>query len=105
MKSKRTKALEVSEEVKRIVMARDGNRCIVCHTPNNLTYAHYINRGKGGLGVEQNIVIMCMQHHFDLDQTNKRKNYLGYVAGYLKSKYKDWDESKLFYGGQNGLSK
>jgi hypothetical protein len=97
MKSKRTKALEVSPSVKQIVLDRDGGRCIFCGTYNYLTYAHYINRGRGGLGVEQNIALVCLQHHFELDQSIKRNFYKDLFKAHLKKHYTNWDETELYY--------
>lgn len=98
MVSKRTKALSIDSLVRRKVMERDENRCIVCGKSNGLTIAHYLNRGAGGLGIEENLVVLCLQHHFDTDQTIKRKMYLAFIKDYLKQKYPDWDEGKLRYG-------
>lgn len=98
MVSKRTKTLAIDRIVRLNVMDRDNHRCIVCGSTKSLTIAHYINRGKGGVGIEQNLVVLCLQHHFDTDQSVKRKMYLEFIKSYLKSKYKDWSEEQLYYG-------
>ena len=97
MTSKRTKALEVSPSTKQAVMYRDGGKCIMCNKRDGLTYAHYINRGKGGLGIEQNIALVCLQHHFQLDQTTNRKVLLEVFKKHLKQHYPNWDEKELYY--------
>jgi len=96
--NKRTKALSISPSVRKVVMERDEGRCIVCGSTYSPTLAHYKNRGSGGLGIEQNLVVLCLQHHFDTDQTIHRKRYLELIKGYLKQKYPDWNEDKLKYG-------
>lgn len=105
MVSKRTKALAIDRLVRLQVMERDNNRCIMCGKSNGLTIAHYLNRGAGGLGIEQNLVVLCLQHHFDTDQTTKRKLNLAFIKDYLKSKYPDWDEGKLKYGFDTGTKR
>lgn len=66
---RRTKALQISPDVKRRVWERDG-RCILCHRPGSPD-AHYIPRSQGGLGVE--------------------------IRAYLMKCYPDWDEADLVY--------
>lgn len=96
MKSRRTKALEIPYNVKRIVFERDNERCILCGM-NGLPEAHYIPRSKGGLGVEQNVVTLCRECHRRFDQTTDRKVIGEFIKAYLRKKYKDWDETKLYY--------
>lgn len=98
MPSKRTKALAISDEVRAKVLARDNHKCIICKTTTGLTLAHYVNRGKGGLGIEENLVSLCLNCHFITDQTIKRKKYLEFIKVYLIMKYDGWSEDKLKYG-------
>jgi hypothetical protein len=99
MPSKRTQALAISPSVRAIVMERDFG-CIVCGTRSSLTIAHYINRGRGGLGIEQNLVVLCLKHHFETDQTINRKKYLEWIKVYLITKYPNWNEQELYYGNR-----
>jgi len=101
MQSKRTRALAIDRLVRNKVLDRDKGQCIVCATKRNLTIAHYINRGKGGLGIEQNLVTLCLKCHHKTDQTIERKMYLGFIKAYLKTHYKDWNEEELYYGNRN----
>jgi hypothetical protein len=98
MQSKRTKALSIDRLVRQRVMERDEGRCIMCNRNSGLTIAHYLNRGAGGLGIEENLVVLCLQHHFDTDQTIKRKINLAFIKDYLIRTYPEWDEGKLKYG-------
>ena len=95
-KSKRTKALEIPPEVKRAVYERDGGACIWCAKQGEPN-AHYIPRSRGGLGIEQNILTLCWECHHQYDHTNNREHMQEFFEKYLKSKYPDWDEGKLFY--------
>ena len=60
MKSRRSKACDISMKVKEKVFARDGGRCVICGNAYNvMPNAHYISRAKGGLGIEENIFTAC----------------------------------------------
>lgn len=96
MKSKRTKALEIPPEVKSAVYERDGGACIWC-AKQGQPNAHYIPRSRGGLGIEQNILTLCWECHTEYDHTSNREYMREFFERYLKSKYPDWDEEKLFY--------
>ena len=63
MKSKRAKACDISKKVKDRVWERDGGRCIICGSPYAMPNSHYIRRSQGGLGIEENIVTMCLCCH------------------------------------------
>lgn len=99
MQSKRTKALAISQEVKKRVYERDKGRCVVCGAQGNPD-AHYISRAHGGLGIEQNIVTLCRRCHHNYDQTINREGYGVIIAAYLRSQYPDWDPVDLIYKKQ-----
>ena len=96
MKSRRTKALEIPKSVKRSVYDRDNGMCILCGAPG-IPEAHYIPRSKGGLGIEQNIVTLCRSCHNRYDQTADRSYIRKQIMAYLSEKYKNWDETSLYY--------
>lgn len=103
----RTKDLGISIRVKEEVAERDSCDghpcCVLCGCPapvnNRLAFsnAHYISRSQGGLGVEENILTLCPYCHARYDHTTDRKMLKAFFGRYLKSKYPDWDESKLIY--------
>lgn len=97
MKSTRTKALDITQKTKQIVWERDNQCCIYCGTPNAMPNVHYLPRSKGGLGIEQNIVTLCIQCHFNYDQTTKRETMKKFIKKYLNEKYENWDEESLIY--------
>lgn len=97
MKSKRSKACDISKKVKDIVWERDGQRCILCGSRFAMPNAHYIPRSKGGLGVEENIVTLCLPCHQTYDQSTDRRVIGRHIEDYLKSKYPEWDKTKLIY--------
>lgn len=93
---KRTKAVAISPEVRKKVEERDGFCCIFCGKPGR-GEAHFINRSQGGLGVEENILTVCRYCHSQMDNGQATKLYRTKAEEYLKSKYPDWDKSKLVY--------
>ena len=95
-RSKRTKALAISPEVKARVYERDHGRCIWCGG-RGIPNAHYIPRSLSGLGCEQNILTLCPACHRRYDETTNRGMMREEFRRYLKSKYPDWDEAKLLY--------
>lgn len=97
MKSKRAKACDITKKVKDRVWERDNQRCIVCGTYRAMPNAHFIPRSQGGLGVEENIVTLCLNCHEAYDHTTKRKEIGAFIERYLKEKYPEWDKSKLIY--------
>ena len=96
MKSRRTKALEISPEVKAAVRRRDGGFCVLCGAVGSPT-AHYISRAQGGLGIEENIVTLCWNCHLRYDQSPERESIRLILADYLKKHYPEWDEGNLIY--------
>lgn len=94
--NRRTKALQIPMKVKRIVYERDKGKCIWCGKSGD-PVVHFIAKSQGGLGIEQNILCGCYRCHTTYDQTDQRDIYRDKARTYLKSKYPDWDESKLYY--------
>ena len=97
--SKRSKACDITQSVKEIVWIRDNQSCIICGklgSPNS----HYISRAKGGLGIPQNIVTMCIDCHnaYDNGYDKERKDYIKEkTKEYLKAQYRNWNEEDLIY--------
>lgn len=98
--SKRSRACDISQEVKRKVWERDHHHCIYCGSPYAMPNAHYIARSHGGLGIEENVVTLCMKCHHNYDngkdlrlkQTIKHK-----IEAHLASKYANWYNLSLKY--------
>ena len=97
-KSKSAQACEIPPEVKEAVWDRDHGQCIVCGTSYTASpCAQYIPRSHLGLGIEENIVTLCMACHCDYDNSPKRPYIKAQIRMYLQMRYKDWDERKLVY--------
>lgn len=95
--NRRTKELTISKKVKMTVWERDRHRCILCGSPSAMPNAHYISRAKSGLGIEQNIVTLCMDCHRRLDQTTERKELLNKVKHYLDRFYPNFTDDMRRY--------
>ena len=72
MISKRTKACEITPEVKAQVEKRDGYCCIFCGAPGR-GEAHFIGRAQGGLGVPENLLTVCRACHNQMDKGPKKQ--------------------------------
>ena len=95
---KSTKACDIPYEVKKKVWERDHGRCVICGTSRMVSpNAHYIPRSHMGLGIEQNIVCLCLGCHCDYDNSPKRPFIKAQIRRYLQLRYPDWDERKLVY--------
>lgn len=79
----RTKAVDVSQAVRKQVLRRDAFRCIFCKRSNALTMAHIIPRSQGGLGIAENIVTACSVCHWKMDYTFQRETMLEYAQKHV----------------------
>ena len=96
-KSKRAKACDIPKSVKDRVWERDGQRCIICGNHEAMPNSHFIRRSQGGLGIEENIVTMCMRCHQMYDQGVDRRAIEAFTENYLKNLYPNWSRDKLIY--------
>ena len=114
-KSKQARAREFSPEARAEIIQRDHGECIFCSMRYRMegsswysrelkSIMHYIPRAHNGLGIPQNGALGCQWHHDMMDHgTNhgNRAEMLSKFKEYLRSKYPDWDESKLIYSKWN----
>lgn len=59
--------------------------------------AHYIPRSQGGLGIEENVVTLCLDCHMRYDNGAGRERTKAEIKSYLEEIYPGWDESNLTY--------
>lgn len=105
MKHNRSKATDISMNVKEKVWERDKHICVVCgNNYNVMPNAHYISRTKGGLGIEQNVVTLCTEltknkchRKYDFGTKEERERIGLKIKKYLQSKYDNWNEEDLIY--------
>lgn len=98
MKSKRSKATDITIKVRKIVEERDKGLCVICHRPGQPNM-HYKRRSGGGLGIPENVVCGCIKCHdeYDFNRNGLKEHHQEIIKNYLKSKYEDWNEEKLIY--------
>ena len=102
MKSKRTKALDIDARTRQKVRERDGC-CVLCFlkygrlNAARLQCAHYIGRGQSGLGIPENLVMLCSDCHREYDQTTERETDREIIADHLRHIYDGWDDMRLTY--------
>ncbi len=66
--------------------------CVYCGKPYPEVH-HYIERSRGGMGIEQNLVCLCHRCHQRLHSGhNEIKTF---VRTYLSEKYEGWEEERL----------
>ena len=101
--SKRAKALQIPKDVKKAVYERDNGLCVVCGR-SGLPEAHFIPRSAGGLGIEQNIVCLCREHHdlFDFGDGEVVAAIADVIRAHLRECYPDWNENDLIYKKYGG---
>lgn len=98
MKSKRSKATDISQKTKEIVWERDNHQCIICGNHNAMPNAHYIKRSQGGLGIPQNVVTLCLNCHYQEDMGENTEWYEQKIKEYLQNYYGEkWKEENLIY--------
>ena len=103
--SKRSKACDISDKVKKQVWERDGGQCIFCGSFTAMPNAHVIPRSDGGLGVVENIVTACIHCHHELDNTVRRKEMLVTAQEYVKERYQQLTDDVVRYKKLNYIGK
>lgn len=93
----------ISEQVRKRVYARDSFDdwpcCIRCGSPYHIEIHHFVERSRGGMGIEENLVCLCAYCHSKLH--NGDRSVRDFCEEYLKAEYPGWEESKVIYRRQN----
>lgn len=97
MASKMSKACDISPKVRKEVLKRDGQQCIICGTNQNLQIAHYVSRARLGLGIPQNLAVMCASCHYQMDNGKFHRELQKAVREHLQTHYEEWNEKDLVY--------
>lgn len=59
---------EFNKKTRERIYERDQRKCVYCHSAGMLGVAHvFIPRSKGGLGIEENGVLLCQRCHHEMD--------------------------------------
>lgn len=103
MKSKRSKATDISRNVKLKVWERDNGTCVICgNMVNVMPNSHFVRRSHGGLGIEENVFTACTNFtknkcHERWDRYKCTQEEIERVENYFKSIYPNWDKEKLVF--------
>ena len=90
-------ACAISPAVRKEVLERDGYKCIVCGSARNLQIAHYISRGRLGLGIAKNLGTMCVRCHIEYDNGKLHHEIGNIFREHLKVHYPNWNDKELTY--------
>lgn len=101
-KSKRTKACDISDNVKREVWERDGGVCVICRIRPGSPNMHYVRRSDGGLGIKENVCCGCYICHNEYDNgynkdINLREHHGQIIKKYLNECYPDFKDEDRYY--------
>lgn len=91
--------VQISKERRDKIFKRDGYRCCVCGTDQDLTIDHVIPLSAGGSNLDSNLVTMCQEHNEKKGCTrkyhkkirlhfSKLKDYIWREIGHRKPKVK-----------------
>lgn len=88
---------EITPSVRNMVYERDSYDdhpcCVWCGNPY-VEVHHYIERSRGGKGIEENLVCLCKRCHARLHDTADEE-IKGFIRDYLKEQYDGWNEEAL----------
>jgi hypothetical protein len=98
-----------TKPAKLAIYKRDAHKCIIagCRDRFGLAIAHvFVARSKGGLGVEENGVLLCQRHHHMLDNGLDREHeqVKEYVENYLRLHYGVEDIDAMTYSKWKGFA-
>ena len=96
LRSKRSRASDIKPTTAKVVKLRD-RACILCGSGYHIELHHHISRGRGGMGVKENVVCLCKQCHMDLHSSTRSGQYRKGVENYLKLKYPNWKKENVIY--------
>ena len=92
----RLQATSISEKVRKEVIQRD-KCCIICGSRSFLQIAHYINRSQGGLGLKENLVLLCGLCHREADNGKNSLEVKAKVRQYLEKLYPNFTDEMRRY--------
>ena len=71
----------------------DNACCVFCGKPRGIEVHHFIERSRGGKGIEENLVCLCKQCHTKIHQGDT--DLQNFVRDYLSDHYEGWSEESL----------
>lgn len=90
----------ISNETRLKVYERDSYEgcacCVICGSPYQIHVHHFIERSRGGMGIEENLVCLCERCHRKIHDTEDKEMKI-FIREYLNCRYEDWSEERLIY--------
>lgn len=87
----------IPKDVRERVYERDSYDgcpcCVWCGRPKYVEVHHFIERSRGGRGIEENLVCLCKRCHTKVHQGDTDIQNL--IREYLAEHYEGWDEQSL----------
>lgn len=83
-KARLTLSPERYRKLKKLVLDRDQERCIICHSPFGLDAHHVIYRSACGDDAEENLVILCRNCHKIYAHGKRPKHWRSQFLEYLQ---------------------
>lgn len=87
----------IPKEVRERVYERDSYDgcpcCVWCGRPKYVEVHHFIERSRGGRGIEENLVCLCKRCHTSIH--NGDADLQNFIRSYLSEKYDGWTEESL----------
>ena len=98
------KFTDIRPDVRTTVMQRDSIDghpcCIYCGSPRYLEIAHYVPRSRGGMGVPENLAVLCTKCHRALDNGSDislARDIKEVFRFWLAFNYPNWNEEGVTY--------
>ena len=90
---------EITPKVRERVLRRDSYDdhpcCQYCGSPYNIEVHHLVERSRGGMGIEQNLICLCTRCHQRLHSGEREIKV--FCEDYLHNLYPDYTERDLIY--------
>lgn len=94
----------ISKSAREEVLERDSIDghpcCIYCGSPRHLEIAHYIPRSRGGMGIPENLAVLCTKCHKELDNGSDitlTRDIKEVFRDWLEYNYPGWNEEGQVY--------
>ena len=97
--SKLKEATAISSSTRLKVFERDNGNCVMCGKPSHHCH-HFIPRSRLGMGVEQNLVMLCTNCHYRIHNPKSEEEKIklnAHLRKRLMMFYPDWKEEDLIY--------
>ena len=94
-RNQRSLATDIPKHVRQEVLVREKGMCVMCGSVHWLECHHYVEKSRGGMGIKENLVMLCKTHH---DQIHKGNVIVkNQVTNYLAKLYPSFSDKDRIY--------